>query len=156
VAAPWVAYAIAGGVAVVTAIAGMRLTRLDSWFRELRKPSWQPPDWAFGPAWTTIFSLAVWSAGRSWNAADADFRMLLLGAFLFNVVLNIAWSWLFFTSQRIDWALLEVGPLWLSIALLMVLTAQVDTLSPWLLLPYLLWVSFAAFLNRRLWQLNRP
>jgi len=149
-------YALAGGVAVVTAVAGMLLTRLDDWYYALRKPSWQPPEWLFGPAWTLIFTLAVVSAGMAWNAAEqAATRWVLLVGFSLNVVLNMAWSWLFFNRRRLDLALLEVIPLWLSIAFLIIVTGALVPLAGWLLAPYLCWVSFAAVLNRRLWQLNR-
>jgi len=156
VAAAWAPYAVAGGIAVVTAVAGMVLTRLDDWYYALRKPSWQPPEWLFGPAWTLIFILAVVSAGMAWNAADQPAtRAVLLIGFSVNVVLNMAWSWLFFTRRRLDLALLEVIPLWLSIAFLILITGALVPLAGWLLAPYLCWVSFAAFLNRRIWQLNR-
>ncbi len=140
---------------VVAAVAGTgaRLTRLDAWYRGLRKPSWQPPDWLFGPAWTLILTLCAAALVLAWRAAPPSLVVALFGA---NFLLNIGWSLLFFRLRRPDWALIEVAPLWLSILAPMLAFARADARIAWLLLPYLLWVSFAAVLNRRIVTLNRP
>jgi tryptophan-rich sensory protein len=150
--------ALALGWAVVTAGAGAIVTEIGPWYRGLRKPPWQPPDWAFGPAWTVIFLLTALAGMLSWNADEADraYRLALGLVYLLNGALNVAWSVLFFRLRRPDWALLEVVPLWLSILLMIGLAGSRQPVSGWLLVPYLAWVSFAAALNRAVVNLNGP
>ena len=142
---------------VVVAGAGAFLTELTPWYRALRKPPWQPPDWLFGPAWTVILALASYSAYLAWQGAP-DWRGRLLVAVLFvvNGLANLAWSPLFFRLRRPDWALWEVPLLWLSILAPIVLLAPYSMTASLLLLPYLAWVSFAAFLNLTIVRLNSP
>jgi tryptophan-rich sensory protein len=148
-------YGVAGGLAFLALGAGGVLTEIGPWYRGLRKPSWQPPDWLFGPAWTLIFIGVGWSAGLSWKVAPNDgWRWAIGAAFGVNLVLNIIWSLLFFKLRRPDWALVEVVPLWLSILLLMVLIGCISGFGAALLAPYLAWVAFAAYLNRTIVRLN--
>jgi translocator protein len=148
---------VAGVVTVAVAGLGASLTEIGPWYFGLRKPAWQPPDWLFGPAWTTIFTLALVAAVKGWRATPGrGDRAWLLAAFLLNAVLNVAWSVLFFRLQRPDWALLEVPLLWLSVLALIVLLWPRSRTASLLLIPYLAWVSFAAFLNYTIVQLNRP
>jgi tryptophan-rich sensory protein len=142
---------------VLVAGLGAWLTVLSPWYYALKKPTWQPPDWLFGPAWTVILALASLAAFLAWrNAPDRGSRILIIGLFVANGVLNIAWSPLFFTLRRPDWALAEVPFLWLSILAPIVLLAPFGRTASWLLVPYLLWVSFAAVLNLTIVRLNRP
>ncbi|MDT7952483.1 MAG: TspO/MBR family protein [Acetobacteraceae bacterium] len=148
---------VAGAVALALAAAGGLLTEIGPWYRQLRKPSWQPPDWLFGPAWTLILGLAAWSAASAWVAAPtAGERVLVVVLYSLNALFHLLWSPLFFKYKRPDWALLEVPLLWLSILAPMVLVAPFSPLASWLLLPYLLWVAFAAYLNLTIVRLNRP
>jgi tryptophan-rich sensory protein len=153
----WLPYLIAAGVAVAVAGLGVWATDLSPWYFKLKKPPWQPPDWVFGPAWTTIFALAAISAGLAWNQAlDGESRGWIVGLFAVNGLLNILWSVLFFSLRRPDWALVEVVPLWLSVLALIVALAPVSALASWLLVPYLVWVAFAAYLNLAIFRLNAP
>jgi benzodiazapine receptor len=148
---------IASAVAVVVAIAGAVLTETGTWYASLKKPSWKPPDWAFGPVWTTIFVLTVIATALAWVAAeDTGGRPLIFWALTINAVLNIAWSGIFFKMRRPDWALREVLLLWCSVLSLIVVLGSASSLAGVLLLPYLLWVSTASFLNLRIVQMNRP
>jgi tryptophan-rich sensory protein len=141
--------------AIVVAGLGALNTKLGPWYFELRKPSWQPPDWLFGPAWTLIFALAALAGVLYWRHEIVHGRRWqVLAAFAANGFLNTLWSLLFFRLQRPDWALEEVGFLWLSVLILIVLTARVSRRAGWLLFPYLLWVSFASFLNWKIVELN--
>lgn len=147
--------AAAWGVAV--AVAGGLLTEIGPWYRALVKPSWQPPDWLFGPAWTLIFALAATAGVRAWQASrDAAERRAVVLAFLVNGALNLLWSALFFTVHRPDWALVEVVALWFSIGAMIVVCGRRARVAGWLLAPYLAWVSFAAFLNLTIVRLNGP
>lgn len=148
---------VAALVVVVLAIAGARLTDIGPWYFALRKPSWQPPDWLFGPAWTLIFALTAAAAAIAWNRAEtAETRRMLEVAFVANALLNVAWSWLFFTLRRPDWALIEVAAFWVSIVVLIGLASRVSTPAALLLVPYLAWVSFASVLNWTIVRLNAP
>ncbi|GJE60097.1 TspO/MBR family protein [Methylobacterium trifolii] len=151
----WMPPLVAAVAAVLVAVAGAVLTTIDPWYRALRVPAWKPPDWAFGPVWTVIFSLTATSAVLAWNGdADSGSRAAVLAAFALNGVLNIAWSLLFFRMRRPDWALVEIVFLWLSIVLLIGVAGRVSTTAGLLNLPYLAWVSVAGFLNFRIVRLN--
>ncbi|MBH5322838.1 TspO/MBR family protein [Aurantiacibacter sediminis] len=143
--------------ALILAAGGGLLTTIGEWYYDLKKPSWQPPDWLFGPAWTTIFALAAWAFVRSWDGAEAvGETSLLIALYVINGVANFVWSPMFFTLKRPDWALYEVPILWASVLALVLTLGRYDDLAPWLIVPYLAWVSFATVLNWKIVQLNKP
>lgn len=143
--------------AVVLGLGGALLTKIDAWYFGLRKPSWQPPDWLFGPAWTIILGFAAWAFVLAWReTGSTDERTILLALYAINGVFHILWSPLFFTAKRPDWALLEVPLLWLSVLALAMALPQWSTFAGLLVVPYLLWVSFAAVLNWKIVKLNPP
>jgi tryptophan-rich sensory protein len=142
--------------ALAVAVLGGLATEIGPWYRALVKPSWNPPDWLFGPAWTVIYALTALSGVRSWEVATPPQKRWLALLFGINGALNVLWSLLFFRLQRPDWALLEVGLLWLSILSLLVYCGRLRRQTIWLLLPYLAWVSFAATLNAVVVDLNAP
>jgi tryptophan-rich sensory protein len=144
-------------IVILMLAVGGRTTTVGAWYEDLRKPPWNPPNWLFGPAWTAILALAAWSGVLAWmNATDEAGRILILSLFASNIVLHMLWSPLFFALKRPDWALAEVLFLWLSIVALMFGVGRYSTLAIWLLLPYLLWVTFAAVLNLQIVRLNQP
>jgi len=149
--------AVAAVSAILVASVGATMTDIGPWYQGLAKPSWQPPDWLFGPAWTLIFSLAAISAATAWrDAPDQPSREWMVGLFAINGVLNILWSALFFRLRRPDWALIEVVLLWLSVLALILVLWRYSRLAAWLLVPYLAWVTFAAVLNLAVVRLNAP
>ena len=153
----WRPVTAAALTAFVFAALGGTITDTGPWYQSLRKPSWQPPDWLFGPAWTTIYAFTVAAAVIAWRRAPTrSAREWLLGLFALNGFLNVLWSLLFFRFQRPDWALIEVVPLWLSIVAIAVATGRYARPTAWLLAPYLAWVAFAAFLNLTIVRLNGP
>ncbi len=135
---------------------GGAMTTVGPWYRALRKPTWNPPDWLFGPAWTIILGMAAWSGVLAWTRSGPAAHPTILVLFGCNIVLHMLWSPLFFNFKRPDWALIEVPFLWLSIVALMVGLAPLGQACVWLLLPYLLWVGFAAFLNLTIVRMNAP
>lgn len=153
----WTPIIVAVVVAIVVAIAGGVATDIGPWYNGLKKPSWQPPNWAFGPVWTTIFTFAVIAAVMGWRGAPTDQdRLLIIVLFGVNAVLNILWSVLFFSMKRPDWALIEVAMLWLSILALIIFFWRFSPWSSLLLAPYLIWVSIASYLNLTILRLNGP
>jgi tryptophan-rich sensory protein len=146
---------IASAAAIAVATLGALTTDLGDWYARLHKPPWQPPDWLFGPAWTLIFAMTALSGVLYWwTNPPVQQRRGVLAAFAANGFFNFLWSLLFFRMKRPDWALLEVVVLWLSIVLIMALVIGRSRASFYLLIPYLLWVSFASFLNLTIVRLN--
>lgn len=124
------------------------------WYSQINKPSWNPPNWIFGPVWSTLFlmmGVACWLVWKQQGFAPAKFA---LGWFAFHLVLNTLWSVLFFGMQQMGWACVEIVALWISIAVAIFLFSGHSMLAAGLLVPYLMWVSFAAFLNFTIWRLN--
>ena len=148
---------IAAAVALFLGGFGGLMTPIGQWYYNLRKPALQPPNWLFGPAWTIILGLAAWSAVIAWNAAaDQAERTSVLILFATNAVFHALWSPLFFRARRPDWALIEVIFLWASLVALVVGLWPISHLASLLIVPYLLWVSFATWLNSAIVRLNRP
>jgi benzodiazapine receptor len=153
----WKPVLTAAAVAIFIGALGGTLTDTGVWYQSLLKPSWQPPEWLFGPAWTLIFALATVSAVYAWRFADSHAqRECVIGLFALNGFFNVLWSLLFFALRRPDWALIEVIFLWLSILLPIIVFWRFAKPASLYLVPYLLWVSFAAFLNLTVVRLNGP
>jgi tryptophan-rich sensory protein len=153
----WLPVLGAAAAAILIASLGATMTDLGPWYQALKKPSWQPPGWLFGPAWTLIFALAAASGVIAWRNAPTDkLREWVIGLFAINGTLNVLWSMLFFRLQRPDWALIEVALLWLSVLVPIIVFARYAKMASALLVPYLAWVTFAAFLNWEIVRLNAP
>ncbi len=153
----WVPVLTAGCAALLVATVGATMTDIGPWYQSLNKPSWQPPDWLFGPAWTIIFAFAAMAGVAAWRNAPSDRdREWVIVLFAINGILNVLWSALFFRLHRPDWALIEVAFLWLSILIPMIVFLRYSKLASALLLPYLAWVTFAGILNLEVVRLNGP
>ncbi|WP_372918384.1 TspO/MBR family protein [Sandarakinorhabdus sp.] len=155
---PWVLpAAIAAVAATFTAAVGATITDIGPWYLALKQPDWAPPNWLFGPAWTIIFMLCTFSGTTAWLSARSSAAFeAIVGLFALNGLLNLLWSFLFFRLHRPDLAALEVGVLWSSIAALNIVLWRISRPASLLLLPYLVWVGFAAMLNRAIVELNGP
>lgn len=148
---------IAALLAAVVAVLGATITDIDPWYRSLAQPRWGPPDAAYAVAWTAIFALNALGGVTGWLAApNWREREWLLGLWALNGCLNILWSLLFFRLHRPDWALVEVLVLWVSVAALIIVTWRRSMTAAVLLIPYLLWVTFAGYLNMAIVNLNGP
>jgi translocator protein len=147
---------VAAVVTVITAGIGGWLTDTGPWYRSLKTPAWKPPDWAFGPIWMVILTLAAVSAAMAWEAAEGapGLQRGIALAFLLNAALNVLWNVCYFTLKRPDWALIEVAFLWLSVAALIVLIWPVQSTAALMLVPYLVWVAIASVLNRAVVKMN--
>ncbi len=148
--------ALLGGIlfCTVLGIAGGLLTKLSPWYYALRQPSWKPPDWAFGPVWTSIFICLSFAIAYAWDAGGQTQRMNIVWAVASNGVLNAAWSAIFFTYQKPKLALFELLIFWLSIVVLIYVLGGVSRISLYLLLPYITWVTIAGILNFKIVRLN--
>jgi benzodiazapine receptor len=128
---------------------------LPGWYSTLAKPSWTPPSWVFGPVWTLLYTtmaVAAWLVllRGGWNGARGA---LIL--FAVHLAVNAAWSVLFFGCHRPGLALVDIVILWGMILALIVAFRRISAGAALLLVPYLLWVSFATVLNGAIWWLNR-
>lgn len=126
----------------------------DAWFAALAKPSWQPPNWLFGPVWTTLYLMMGIAAGLVWLRGPSPAVRSALIAFGAQLVLNALWTPVFFGAQALGAALLVIVVLWLAIVLTILHFWRVQRLAAMLLVPYLAWVSFASVLNAALLRIN--
>ncbi len=125
------------------------------WYAHLRKPALTPPPWVFGPVWTVLYLLIGVSAWLVWERAESGARALPMSILALNLLCNGLWSWLFFGLHRPDLALIDLVALWGTIVAMIRAYAPIHPLAAGLQVPYLLWVSFAGYLNYLLWQFNR-
>lgn len=142
-----------GGFILVTfcaPLAGM-FSPPGSWYAALNKPSWNPPAWIFGPAWSLLYTLMAIAAWLVWRRDG--WRLPLLFYFL-QLLLNAAWTPLFFGAHQLGWALAEIVVLWIAILLTQLNFHRVNKAAGWLFVPYLVWVAFATILNFTLWRMN--
>jgi benzodiazapine receptor len=135
---------------------GSLLTRpaIPDWYATLTKPTWTPPNWVFAPAWTTLYILMAVAAWLVWEQKVTTAIVLPLAAFLVQLLLNIAWSALFFRFHLPGAAMVEIIVLWFSILVTLILFWRVSSAAGWLLVPYLIWVAYATSLNIAIWRLN--
>lgn len=137
-----------------SAVGAVASIQAKSFYSQLVQPAWAPPPGVFGPVWTTLFALMGIAAWLVWRGGGLRANHVPLGLFLLQLAINALWSWLFFAWQLGAWALVDVVALWGLILATLVAFWRVRPLAAVLLIPYLLWVSFAAALNFSLWQLN--
>jgi translocator protein len=127
----------------------------DEWYQQLQKPAWTPPGYLFGPVWTILYTLMAVAAWLVWKRAGFAGAKLALWLFIGQLVLNGMWTWIFFGLHRPDWALVEIILLWSMILATLVAFWRQSTVAGALLIPYLVWVSFATALTFAIWRLNR-
>ncbi|MGE3822270.1 MAG: TspO/MBR family protein [Isosphaeraceae bacterium] len=125
-----------------------------SWYPGLNKPSWTPPNWLFGPVWSLLYTMMAVAAWLVWRRGEGREAKVGLSLFGTQLLLNLAWSGLFFGLQRPDLGLLDMGALWVAILATAVSFLRVSPVAAGLMLPYLAWVSYAAALNFAIWRLN--
>lgn len=140
-------------VVLTTGFLGSLATReaIPTWYRTLNKPRLNPPNWIFAPVWTVLYILIAVSAWLCWQVSGAGAWLVPFGL---QLVLNLAWSFIFFKYKKLSLALVEILALWTAIVWTLIAHWQIAPLAGALLIPYLLWVSFATFLNAAIWKLN--
>jgi tryptophan-rich sensory protein len=148
---------VATATCLVVGVSGslVTATSVREWYPFIQKPWWTPPSAVFGPVWTVLYLLMGVSAWLIWRAAEGNARRSALLIFVTQLVLNGTWSYLFFGLRSPGWGALEIVLLWCSIVATLLAFARISRLAAGLLLPYLLWVSYAAALNFAIWNLNR-
>jgi tryptophan-rich sensory protein len=142
---------------VVGGISGFFTSQsVSGWYATIQKPWFNPPNWIFGPVWTLLYVLmgisffVVWKTEVAINLKNK--AMLLFTA---QLLVNFLWSYFFFYCQEPGWALVDIILMWGLILLTILSFGKISSLSAWLLVPYICWVSFAAVLNYSIWSLNR-
>ena len=144
----WLAFCfLASGGAIVVSTGG--------WYASLQKPWWNPPAWIFGPVWTLLYIMMAVAAWMVWRTGGWRAQRLALGFFLLQWLLNALWTPLFFGLHLPLLAFAEIMTLWMALLITTILFWRIRKIAGLLLIPYLLWVSFAALLNFTIWQLNR-
>ena len=123
-------------------------------YLQLVRPDWAPPPSLFGPVWTALYALMGVAVWQVWRAASLESARFALALFLVQLALNALWSWLFFGWHLGALALAEVVVLWIFIVATVIAFWRLQPFAGALLVPYLLWVSFAAALNYSVWRLN--
>jgi len=124
------------------------------WYAALTKPTWTPPNWLFGPVWGILYLLMAIAAWLIWRKRGLAGAAIPLSLYMLQLALNAAWSWIFFGHHEIGLALIEIVILWLAILATLIGFWRLDPVSGYLMVPYLLWVSFASALNFAIWRLN--
>jgi translocator protein len=145
-------------IAVATASAIGQLAtyqNLTPWYAALTKPSFNPPSWMFAPVWTTLYvlmAIAVWRILKSPDASAG--RRWALSLFFIQLVLNAAWSWMFFGANNPLLGVFNIIPQFLVILATVVAFYRLDKMAAWCLMPLAVWVAFAGVLNVAIWRLN--
>lgn len=129
------------------------ITSIESWYVTLNKPSWNPPNWLFGPAWTILYILMGIACFLIWKS-DHSLKKPLLKLYAVQLILNALWSPAFFGMESPLMGLLVIIPLWIAILLCILRFKKVSPVASGLMVPYLLWVTFATSLNMAILILN--
>jgi tryptophan-rich sensory protein len=138
------------------AIAGLFTAEaVPEWYETLNRPSFNPPNWLFGPVWTILYILLGISLFLIWKQSASKERNLAIFVFLLQQALNFGWSFIFFYFNMIGLALIEIILLWISIIIMLVLFYKIKPMAAYINIPYLIWVTFATILNAGYYLLNR-
>jgi benzodiazapine receptor len=125
------------------------------WYPAIQKPVWTPPGGVFGPVWTALYLMMAFALWHVWKTFPSKPKTSAYFGFGVQLLLNMLWSLFFFTLRSPFLALLDIGLLWISVVCTVVAFYRIRPLGGYLLVPYFLWVSFAAVLNFKIWLLNR-
>lgn len=128
--------------------------KIDNWYATLAKPSWTPPNWIFGPVWSILYLSMATAAWLIWRQSGFVRSIGPITVFAVQLVLNAAWSWLFFGLQNCGIAFFEILFLWAAIAATIVVFWNRSVLAGLMLVPYFCWVTFACILNYAIWRMN--
>lgn len=130
------------------------VAEIGTWYATLNKPSFNPPNYLFGPVWTILYILMGISFYLVWKKPTSPVRTAGVLFFLVQFILNFCWSIIFFKLHKMGLAFAEIMVMWIFILFTINEFRKLNKIAAWLLVPYILWVSFAAVLNFSLWKLN--
>ncbi|MCX7744571.1 MAG: tryptophan-rich sensory protein [Flavobacteriales bacterium] len=128
---------------------------VNDWYLTLNKPIFNPPNWIFGPVWTLLYILMGISFGVIWQQQPSNERNVAMLIFAIQLLLNLSWSFLFFYFKLLLGAFIEIVILWIFIAACIIVFYKIKSVAGYLLIPYILWVSFATILNFSIYWLNK-
>lgn len=148
----WVLAVFGAAVALAAGLGGLAAAGSAAEYRELDQPFFAPPSWVFGPVWTVLYVLIAVAGWLSWRAAGID---AATGWWVAQLVLNAAWTPIFFAAGAYGWALVEILVLLAVLAVTVVVIRRRSTTAAALMAPYVAWVAFATLLNASIWWLNR-
>lgn len=131
----------------------LTVTGVSSWYTTINKPTWNPPNWIFGPVWTVLYLLMGASFALAWHKGGQEGRKMMF-LFLVQFLLNLIWSPVFFYFHYIGLAFFIIAIIWVIILLTIFAAGKVKPVAAWLLVPYISWVSFAMILNGTIMFLN--
>jgi len=129
--------------------------KIGIWYVYLKKPFLSPPNWVFGPVWTLLFILMGVSLWFVWIDQNKKYKKKAIIFFIIQLVLNILWSFLFFGIESPLLAFLGIICLWLAILFTILEFYKIYKIASYLLIPYIVWVSFASYLNLFIWIINK-
>jgi len=153
----WAQYVVSVLLAEGVGIAGSFSTAnsISTWYQTLSKPSWLPPNWLFGPVWTTLYALmgiaAVMVMRSKGNASAIKTAMIMYGIQLF---LNAIWTPIFFGARELGWGLVVIVALLVAVIVTTILFYRLDHKAGYLMLPYIAWLLLATSLNAAIWKMN--
>lgn len=130
------------------------ISEIPNWYANLTKPSFNPPNWIFGPVWTSLYTMMGISFYLIWKQKESELRKKAIQLFVIQFVLNFFWSIIFFSMHAIGAALIEIIVMWILILITIIQFSKLSKAAAWLLVPYIAWVSFATLLTASIWKLN--
>ncbi len=141
---------------IIGAIGGLlTMESVKTWYTTLSKPAFNPPNWIFGPVWTTLYILMGIASYLVWKKRKVVIGYAwAVGIYFLQLLLNLMWSFLFFYQHKIGSALVEIGILLIAIIVNAFVFYRISKVAAWLYLPYFLWVSFASYLTYSIFILN--
>jgi len=128
---------------------------IPGWYASLNQPSFSPPNWVFGPVWTSLYTILGISLFLIWKLETGKQRTQAILIFMVQLLLNFGWSFFFFYFKMIGVALIEIVALWITIVVMLVRFYKLKPMAAYINIPYLLWVTFATVLNAAYFFLNK-
>ena len=151
----WRYYLFSFFATIATAVAGgLASVQSQSFYQEVVRPSWAPPPQVFGPVWTVLYLMIAVASGMALTAAPPQRRAGLLVLLVVQFALNALWTWIFFVWRNGALAFMDILALWISIIVMIFVFWRYSKVAAAMLVPYLIWVSFAAALNFAIWRSN--
>ncbi|HTV06945.1 MAG TPA: TspO/MBR family protein [Acidobacteriaceae bacterium] len=155
---PHAAWALVGWLALCFTVGGVASTfnvhEIPTWYKALVKPPLNPPTWVFPLVWTALYALMAVAVWLIWKTRASTCRISGQRLFLAQLLFNFLWSWIFFSQHQIATAVVDIVLLWVAILLCILNFKKMSHKAAWLMVPYLAWVTFAAYLNIAIWRLN--